>query len=63
MFEDVFVMALVLGTIGTVHGEGGERIYDEEFEVRPEWQATLRARLAPIFGETGADRIATRLGW
>lgn len=63
MFADVFVMALVLGTIGTVHEEGGEEIYDEEFEVRPEWQAALRARLAPILGETAANATATRLGW
>jgi hypothetical protein len=63
MFADVLVMALVLGMIGTVHEEGGDELYDDEFKVRPEWRATLRARLAPILGTTEADRIASRFGW
>lgn len=63
MFANVFVMAQVLGTIGTVHEEGWEELYDEDFVVRPEWRATLLARLNPILGATASDRIATRLGW
>ncbi|SFG88555.1 hypothetical protein [Methylobacterium gossipiicola] len=63
IFADVFAMALVLGTIGAVHEEGGEGLYDEEFEVRPAWRAVLRARLAPSVGETEADSIASRFGW
>ena len=63
MFADVFEMALVLGTIGAVHEEGGREICDEDFEVRSKWQATLRARLAPMLGATKADAVAVRLGW
>ena len=39
-------MALILGTIEAVHEEGGEEVYDEDYEVRPVWRAALRARLA-----------------
>lgn len=63
MFADVFVMALVLGTIGAVHEEGGDELYDDEFEVRSEWRELLRVRLADTLGTNEADRIASRLRW
>ena len=62
-FAGVLVMALVLGTIGAVHEEGGGDIYDEGYEVRPAWRALLRARLAPVLGGTEADTTASRFGW
>jgi len=63
MFADVFVTALILGTIGAVHEGGGEKVYKEGLEARPEWQAASRARLAPTLGAIKADTVASRLGW
>lgn len=63
VFSDVFVMALVFGAIGTVYEEGGEEIFDDEFEVRPEWRAALRTRLASFLTVTEAEAIASRFDW
>lgn len=63
MFADVFTMALVLGTIGTVHEEDGEETYDRKFKVRPAWRGVLRTRLAAILGAIEAARLASRFGW
>ncbi|RYF14290.1 MAG: hypothetical protein EOO77_14475 [Oxalobacteraceae bacterium] len=63
IFADIFVMALVLGTIGSVHDEAGEEVYDEDFNVRPAWRTALRARLAPILGSIESDAIASHFGW
>jgi hypothetical protein len=63
IFADVFAMALVLGTIGLVHGEAGADLCDAEFELRPRWRDALRARLVPLLGDAGSASAAGRLGW
>ncbi|RZI59612.1 MAG: hypothetical protein EOP14_04130 [Pseudomonas sp.] len=63
MFANVFVMALVLGTIGTVYEEGGDEIFDDDFEVRAEWRVALRTRLASFLTVTEAEAIASRFDW
>ena len=63
MFADPFTMALVFGTIGALHEEAGENIYDADYEVRPAWRAGLRARLAPLLGSVDSNAVATHLDW
>lgn len=63
MFADIFVMAMVMGTIGTLHEEAGHELYDADFEVRPAWRTDLRVRLAPLVGGAESDLVATRLDW
>ncbi len=63
LFDDLFAMGFALGTIGRLHEEAGEDVYNEDFEVRPEWASELRARLGRRFAAAEADAIATRLEW
>lgn len=63
MFADIFIMALALATIGLVHEEAGEDIYDVNYEVRPVWRTKLRARLTPLLGAAESDAMVTRLDW
>ncbi|WP_442678744.1 hypothetical protein ACSBM8_14690 [Sphingomonas sp. ASY06-1R] len=61
--DDIFALGFVLGTIGVLHEEAGDDLYDEDFEIRPEWSGELRARLGHRFEAAEADAIAARLEW
>ena len=60
LFPDVFTMAACLGTIGLVHEEAGEELYDADFGVRSEWRAGLVEALRPLVGGSAAEDLAGR---
>ena len=63
MFADIFVMALALATIGTLHEQAGEDLYDADYAIKPAWRAALRTQLARLLGTTEGNAVATRLEW
>jgi hypothetical protein len=63
VFDDIFALAFALGTIGVLHEEAGDDLYDEDFEIRTLWSGELRARLVHRFEAADADAIAARLEW
>lgn len=63
IFADVFQMAMALGTFGIVYREAGDDLYDADFNIRPVWQETMRARLAPILEPGEGETVAALLDW
>lgn len=62
IFPDILAMAAALATVGALLDEAGEDLYDETFEIRPEWRTRLAERLAPFTGDVDATEVVERLG-